>query len=65
MLFVHPLHICINIPRKKNFLGEQHTVFALEEGECGETDLVEMKVDTGDAKCAPQRMLMAVCEEVA
>ena len=36
-----------------DFLKEHNTAFALEEGERGETDLVEMHIDTDDA--APQR----------
>ena len=51
-----------------NFLQKHHTVFALEEHERGETDLVEMTIETGDAephKCAPRRMPFAVREEVA
>lgn len=32
-----------------NFVTEHHNVFALEEYERGETSLVEMKLDTGDA----------------
>ena len=36
-----------------DFLKEHNTAFALEEGERGETDLVEMHINTGDA--APQR----------
>ena len=34
-------------------LEDYHDVFSLEEGERGETDWVEMKIDTGDA--APVR----------
>ena len=30
------------------FLSKHHNVFSLEEGERGETDLVEMEIDTGD-----------------
>lgn len=51
-----------------NFLPKHHTVFALEEHEHEETDLIEMTIETGDAephKCAPQRMPFTVQEEVA
>jgi hypothetical protein len=50
------------------FLADHHYVFSLEEGERGETDLVEMEIDTGDAnpkRQAPRRMPFAVREEVA
>ena len=43
-------------------------VFALEEYECGETSLVEMELDTGDAhlrRCTPRRVPFAVCAEMA
>ena len=43
-------------------------VFSLEEGEHGETDIVTMTIDTGDAqprKQAPQRMPFVVRQEVA
>ena len=32
-----------------DFLVTHHDVFSLEEGERGETDLIEMEIDTGDA----------------
>ena len=51
-----------------NFLEDHHAAFALEEYERGETELVEMTIDTGDAeprKCAPRRMPFVVREEVA
>ena len=51
-----------------SFLEKYHAAFALEENERGETDLVEMTIETGDAeprKCAPRRMPFAVREEVA
>ena len=51
-----------------NFLTEHHNVFALEEYERGETDLVEMEIDTSDAhprRCAPRRVPFALREEVA
>ena len=31
-------------------LLEFHEVFSLEKGECGETDLVELHIDTGEAE---------------
>ena len=51
-----------------NFLAKHHTVFALEEHERGETDLVEMTIHTGDAqprRSAPRRVPFAVREEMA
>ena len=50
------------------FLVDHHDVFSLEDGERGETDLVRMEIDTGDArpiKQAPRRMPFAVRQEVA
>ena len=50
------------------FLKKHHAAFALEENEQGETDLVEMTIDTGDARpqrCPPRRMPFAVREDVA
>jgi len=49
------------------FLAEKHDVFALGDGEKGETSLVQMEVDTGEA--APKRqhhyhLPFAVREEV-
>ena len=54
--------------RLLNFLTTYHHVFSLEEGERGETDMVQMKIDTGDSypkRQAPRRMPFAVREEVA
>ena len=51
-----------------DFLTEHHNVFALEEYERGETDLVEMEIVTGDAhprRCAPRRVPFALREEMA
>ena len=31
-------------------LLEFHEVFSLEKGECGETDLVELHIDTGESR---------------
>ena len=50
------------------FLVEKHEVFALEEDEKGETNLVQMTVDTGGAppkKQRPYRLPFAAREEVA
>ncbi len=50
------------------FLAEKPDVFALEEGEKGETDLVQMEVITGEVppkKQRPYRLLFAAREEVA
>ena len=45
-------HLC-------DFLAESHLVFSLEKGECGETDLIQMEIDTGDtaAKKQPVRRM--------
>ena len=51
-----------------SFLQEHHTAFALEEHEWGETDHMEMDVDTGDAepqRCSPRCTPFAVRDEVA
>ena len=51
-----------------DFLTNHHNVFALEEYERGETSLVEMEIDTGDAhprRCAPRRVPFAVRAEMA
>ena len=51
-----------------NFLADHHDVFSLEEGECGETDLVQLEIDTGDSppKRQPLRwMPFAARQEVA
>ncbi len=58
------------VQKKKfvEFLAEKHDVFALEEGEKGETDLVQMEVITGEAppkKQRPYRLPSAAREEVA
>ena len=50
------------------FLSKHHNVFSLEEGERGETDLVEMEIDTGDRhpkKHAVRRMPYTVRQEIA
>ena len=50
------------------FLGEHHQAFCLEDGEQGETDLVEMEIHTGDApprKQPARRMPFVVRQEVA
>lgn len=51
-----------------SFLQDHHAAFALEEHERGETDLLEMDIDTGDAEpwnCSPRHMPFAVWDEVA
>ena len=47
------------------FLGEHHQAFCLEDGEQGETDLVEMEIHTGDAppRKQPARRIDAFCRE--
>ena len=50
------------------FLTVNHHIFSLEEGERGETDLVQMEIDTGDAhpkKQPPRRKPFALRREVA
>ena len=52
----------------KDFLVDHHDVFSLEEGERGETDIVQFEIDTGDAppqKQPPRRMPFVVRQEVA
>ena len=52
----------------QEFLADHHDVFSLEEGERGETDLVHMEINTGDAapkKQPARRMPFAVRQEVA
>lgn len=51
-----------------NLLREHHGAFSLEEGELGETDLVELQIKTGDTAPKRQRawrMPFAVRREVA
>ena len=51
-----------------DFLITYHHVFSLENGERGETDIVQMEIDTGDSypkRQAPRQMPFAVREEVA
>ena len=51
-----------------SFLLEHHQAFSLEDGERGETSLVEMHIDTGDSSPRKQpvrRTPFAVCQEVA
>ena len=52
----------------RDFLAANHKVFSLEEGERGETALVTVDIDTGDAqprKQAPRRMPFVVRQEVS
>ena len=56
------------VSRLRDFIADNHDVFSLEEGERGETDLVTMSIDTGDAhpqKQAPRRMPFVLRQEVA
>ena len=51
-----------------SFLHHHHDAFVLDDIERGETDLVEMAIDTGQAqprRCPPRRMPFAVRQEVA
>ena len=58
-------------PEKKllcDFLVENHLAFSLEKGERGETDLIHMEIDTGDAtpkKQPVRRMPYAARSEIA
>ena len=49
-----------------SLLEEYHDVFSLEDGERGETDVIKVHIDTGDAppRAQPVRPF-AVCQEVA
>jgi hypothetical protein len=50
------------------FLSKHHEVFSMEEGERGETDMVEMEIHTGDApprKVPARRMPHVVRQEVS
>ena len=52
----------------QNFMMDHHQAFSLEPGERGETDMVQMEVDTGDAAPRRQparRMPFAVRQEAA
>lgn len=52
----------------KEFLVDHHDVFSLEEGERGETGIVQLEIDTGDApprRQPPRRMPFVVRQEVA
>ena len=51
-----------------SLIEEYHDVFSLEEGERGETDVVELHIDTGDAhpkSQPPRRVPFAVRQEIA
>ena len=50
------------------FFGEQHEAFSLEPNERGQSDVLNMEIDTGDARPKRQparRMPFALWEEVA
>lgn len=63
----------LDIPQQEketllSFLMNYHHAFSLEEGERGETDLVMMEIDTGDARPRKQtvhRMSPAVRQEIS
>ena len=48
-----------------HFLTSHHDMFSLEEGERGETDLIQMEIDTGDNPPKRQPAPFAVRQEVA
>ena len=62
-----------DLPQSENkilcdFLAENHLAFSLEKGERGETDLIQMEIDTGDAtprKEPVRRMPFAARSEIA
>jgi len=48
-------------------LGDYHDVFILSDGKRGETDLIQMEIETGDARPIrqhPRRMLYSAREEM-
>ena len=47
------------------FLTDHHEVFSVEDGERGETELVEMDINTGDFLPIVRRMPFSVRQEVA
>lgn len=52
----------------QGFLADHHGAFSIEEGEHGETDLVQMDIDMAEARPKrqpPRRMPFVVCQEVA
>ena len=54
--------------RLKDLLADHHDVFSVEEGERGETDIVQFGIDTGDSppqKQPPRRMTFVVRKKVA
>ena len=51
--------------RLLSVIGDYHDVFSLNEGERGETDLVEMDINTGEATPTRRRLPFAVRQEVA
>ena len=56
------------VDQLKEFLVQYHSVFSLEDGERGETDIITMSIDTGDShpvKQHPRRMPFVVRGEVA
>ena len=58
----------VELQQLKDFLTDHHDVFSLEEGERGETDIVQFEINTGDAppqKQPPRRMPFVVRQEVA
>ena len=51
--------------RLREFLAAHHQAFSINPGERGETDLVQIEVDAGDASQPVRRMPFAVRQEVA
>ena len=57
----------LEIPQLSEFHMQNHMVFSLKEGEHGETDIVTMSINTGDAHPsgqAPRHMPFIVSQEV-
>ena len=57
-----------DIGQLREFLTDNNLVFSLKEGERGETDVVSMSIETGDAqprRNAPRRMPFVLRQEVA
>ena len=59
---------CQDKDKLLQFLLENHQVFTLDEGERGETNLVQMTIDTREAQpkqVPPRRALLAARQEIA
>ena len=45
-------------------LADYHDIFIVNDDECGETDSVEIQMDTGEAYIYPRRVLFSAHKEV-